>query len=281
MRQYYPVIDAHHHFWKFDSRRDAWITEDMQVLRADYLPDQLEVVYRKKGISGSVLVQTNASETENNFLLDMAEKNPYIRGVVGWIDLTSEDLYRNLAIYKQYPLLKGFRHLLQGEERRDLMLDPVFKKGIGLLSQFGYSYDLLILPDQLGYAEELVAAFPEQRFVIDHMAKPFIKQGVIAEWKQAIKRFAPYQHVFCKISGLVNEADWEYWEHEDFRPYIDSVVETFGTKRIMFGSDWPVCLLAATYDQVKDIADDYFYSFTTTEQADFFGNNAKDFYQLQ
>jgi L-fuconolactonase len=281
MRQYYPVIDAHHHFWKFDSRRDAWITEDMQVLRADYLPDQLEAVYRKKGISGSVLVQTNASESENNFLLEMAEKNPFIRGVVGWIDLTTEELYRNLAVYKQYPQLKGFRHLLQGEERRDLMLDPVFKKGIGLLGQFGYSYDLLILPDQLGFAEELVAAFPEQRFVIDHMAKPHIKQGVIAEWKQAIKRFAPYQHVFCKISGLVNEADWDYWEHEDFRPYIDSVVETFGTKRIMFGSDWPVCLLAATYDQVKDITDDYFYSFTTTEQADFFGNNAKDFYQLQ
>ena len=281
MRQYYPVIDAHHHSWKFDSRRDAWITEDMQVLRADYLPGQLETVYKKKGISGSVLVQTGATETENGFLLEMAEKNPFIRGVVGWIDLQSDQLYRNLAVYKQFPLVKGFRHLLQGEERRNMMLDPAFKKGIGLLGQFGYSFDLLILPDQLGYAEELVAAFPEQRFVIDHMAKPYIKQGIIAEWKQAIKRFAPYQHVFCKISGLVNEADWEYWEHEDFRPYIDSVVETFGTKRIMFGSDWPVCLLAATYDQVKDIADDYFYSFTTTEQADFFGNNAKSFYQLQ
>jgi L-fuconolactonase len=280
MRQYYPVIDAHHHFWKFDSRRDAWITEDMQVLRTDYLPDQLEAVYKKKGISGSVLVQTDASEAGNGFLLEMAEKNPFIRGVVGWIDLKSEHLYRNLAVYKQYPLLKGFRHLLQGEGQRNAMLDPAFKKGIGLLGQFGYSYDLLILPDQLGYAEQLVAAFPEQRFVIDHMAKPCIKQGIIAEWKQAIKRFAPYQQVFCKISGLVNEADWEYWEHEDFRPYIDSVVDTFGTKRIMFGSDWPVCLLAATFDQVKDIADDYFYSFSTTEQADFFGNNAKDFYQL-
>jgi L-fuconolactonase len=160
------------------------------------------------------------------------------------------------------------------------MLNPDFRKGIGLLNKYGFSFDLLILPDQLGYAEQLVAAFPEQRFVIDHMAKPQIKQGVIAEWKQAIRRFAPYKHVHCKISGLVNEADWEYWEHEDFRPYIDTVVDTFGTKRIMFGSDWPVCLLAAAYDQVKEIAEDYFYSFTIAEQADFFGNNARSFYNL-
>jgi L-fuconolactonase len=280
MRQYYPVIDAHHHFWTFDPIRDAWITEEMQVLQTNYLPVQLEAVYRRKGISGSVLVQTNASENENFFLLELAQQNPFIQGVVGWIDLHDEQLEKKLADYQQYPLMKGFRHLLQGEEQRDMMLNQDFQRGIGLLNQYGFSFDLLILPDQLGYAERLVAAFPEQRFVIDHMAKPNIRQGIIAEWKQAITRFAPYKHVYCKISGLVNEADWEYWEHEDFRPYIDAVVETFGTKRIMFGSDWPVCLLAATYDQVKDIAEDYFYSFTTTEQADFFGNNANNFYQL-
>jgi L-fuconolactonase len=280
MRQYYPVIDAHHHFWTFDPIRDAWITEEMQVLRTDYLPVHLEAVYKRKGISGSVLVQTNASEYENLFLLKLAEQNPFIQGVVGWIDLLDEQLEEKLADYQQYPLMKGFRHLLQGEEQRDMMLNQEFQRGIGLLNQYGFSFDLLVLPDQLGYTERLVAAFPEQRFVIDHMAKPHIRQGIIAEWKQSIKRFTAYKHVYCKISGLVNEADWEYWEHEDFRPYIDAVVETFGTKRIMFGSDWPVCLLAATYDQVKDIAEDYFYSFTTTEQADFFGNNARDFYQL-
>src|SRR5664279_1300667 len=280
MRQYYPVIDAHHHFWKFDPLRDQWITEEMQILRADYLPEQLEAVYKKKGISGSVLVQTNASEDENHVLLELASQNPFILGVVGWIDLFSEQLQEKLENYRQYRQIKGFRCLLQGETQRDSMLNQDFQRGIGLLNLYGFSFDLLILPDQLGFAEQLVAAFPEQRFVIDHMAKPYIKQGVIAEWKQAIKKFAPYKQVYCKISGLVNEADWEYWEHEDFRPYIDVVVEAFGTKRIKFGSDWPVCLLAATYDQVKDITDDYFYSFTTTEQADFFGNNAKAFYQL-
>jgi L-fuconolactonase len=207
-------------------------------------------------------------------------QNPFVLGVVGWIDLLSEHLEEKLKEYQQFPRMKGFRWLLQGEKQRDIMLSAEFRRGIGLLNQYGFSFDLLILSDQLGYAEQLVADFPEQRFVIDHMAKPKIKQGVISEWKQAIRRFAPYKQVYCKISGLVNEADWEYWEHEDFRPYIDSVVDTFGTKRIMFGSDWPVCLLAATYDQVKDIAEDYFYSFTTDEQADFFGNNAKNFYKL-
>ncbi len=280
MRQYYLVIDSHHHFWKFDQHRDAWITEEMQILRADYLPAQLEKIYERKGISGSVLVQTNSSESDNLFLLELAKKNPFILAVVGWIDLQSDRLEERLDWYRQYPVMKGFRHLLQGEEKRDYMLNPDFIRGIGLLNQYGYSFDLLILPDQLGYAEQLVAIFPEQRFVIDHMAKPHIKLGIISEWKQAIKKFASHQHVYCKISGLVNEADWEFWEHEDFRPYIDVVVETFGTKRIMYGSDWPVCLMAATYDQVKDISEDYFYSYTTEEQADFFGNNAKTFYQL-
>jgi L-fuconolactonase len=280
MRHYYPVIDSHHHFWKFDPQRDTWITEEMQVLRMDYLPAQLEAVYSRKGISGSVLVQTNSSETENFFLLELAGKNPFILGVVGWIDLQADQLEERLDWYRQFPLMKGFRHILQGEEQRDFMLNPDFIRGIGLLNQYGYSFDLLILPDQLEYAGQLVAAFPNQRFVIDHMAKPYIKKGIISEWKQAIRKFAPHQHVYCKISGLVNEADWEFWEQEDFRPYIDIVVESFGTKRIMYGSDWPVCLLAATYDQVKDIPDDYFYSFTIEEQADFFGNNAKTFYQL-
>jgi len=246
----------------------------------DYLPPQLEAVYTRKGISGSVLVQTNSSEAENFFLLELAGKNPFILGVVGWIDLQADQLEERLDWYRQFPLMKGFRHILQGEAQRDFMLNPDFVRGIGLLNQYGYSFDLLILPDQLEYASQLVAAFPNQRFVIDHMAKPYIKKGIISEWKQAIRKFTSHQHVYCKISGLVNEADWEFWEQEDFRPYIDIVVESFGTKRIMYGSDWPVCLLAATYDQVKDIPDDYFYSFTIEEQADFFGNNAKTFYQL-
>jgi len=277
---YDPVIDAHQHFWKFDPGRDAWITDEMQVLRRDYLPEDLEPVYKQKKITGSVLVQADPSENENVFFLELAEKNPFILGVVGWIDLLSDKLEERLAYYQQFPLMKGFRHLLQGEPQRDMMLNPKFKRGIGLLNQYGFSFDLLIRHDQLGFTEKLVAAFPEQRFVIDHMAKPCIKQGIIAEWKQAIKRFSLFDNVYCKISGLVTEADWEFWEEADFRPYIDTVVETFGTKRIMFGSDWPVCLLAGTYEEVKGVADNYLYPFSKKEQSDFFGGNAIFFYHL-
>jgi len=176
--------------------------------------------------------------------------------------------------------MKGFRNLLQGEKHRDSMLDPSFQKGIGLLNKYGFSYDLLILPDQLGFAEKLVAAFPDQRFVIDHLAKPHIKKGIISDWKLSINKFAGYQNVYCKISGMVNEADWKYWEEKDFHPYMDIAMETFGTKRVMYGSDWPVCTLAGSYDDVKQIAGNYFNSFSISEQSDFFGGNAQAFYQL-
>jgi L-fuconolactonase len=277
---YYPIIDAHQHFWKYNPQRDGWITEDMKILKKDYLPADLEILFKQNQISGSVLVQADPSEHENRFLLDLAGNHSFIRGVVGWIDLEAQGLDERLEYYQQFPLMKGFRNLLQGEVQRDSMLNPAFHHGIGKLNKYGFSYDLLILPDQLGFAERLATAFPDQRFVIDHMAKPFIKKGMISEWKTAIRKFATLEHVSCKISGLVNEADWEYWEIEDFRPYMDVVIETFGTKRILFGSDWPVCLLAAAYDEVKEIAEDYFYSFSISEQADFFGTNALNFYQL-
>jgi L-fuconolactonase len=276
----FPIIDAHQHFLKYDPQRDQWITEDMKVLHKDYLPADIEPVFKQNHISGSVAVQADPSENENQFLLGLAARYPFIRGVVGWIDLQSPRLEERLEYYQQFPLMKGFRNILQSEEQRDSMLKPGFQQGISLLNKYGFSYDLLILPDQIGYAEKLAAAFPEQRFIIDHMAKPYIKHGMIAEWKMAIKKFASFQHVYCKISGLVTEADWEFWEIEDFRPYVDVVLETFGTKRILFGSDWPVCLLAGDYDDVKQIAEDYFYSFSIAEQTDFFGANAMNFYHL-
>lgn len=277
---HYSIIDAHQHFWEYDPLRDGWITNEMTALKRDFLPSDIEPVYSQNHITGSVAVQADPSENENYYLLDLAMQFPFIKGVVGWIDLESDSLEEKLDGYRQYKLMKGFRQLLQGDEQRDRMLRPGFKKGLGLLNKYGYSYDLLIMPDQLGFAEQLVAAFPEQHFVIDHLAKPYIKQWIISEWKMAMKRFAPFQNVYCKISGMVTEANWEYWEEYDFRPYMDAVLETFGTKRIMFGSDWPVCLLAGSYDDVKRIADDYFDSFSLTERADFFGANATTFYKL-
>jgi L-fuconolactonase len=276
----YPIIDAHQHFWKFDPQRDIWMTDEMMVLRKDYLPEDIRTIFIHNRISSSVIVQADPSENENQFLLRLAEQNHFIKGVVGWIDLESEELEEKLKYYQGFPVMKGFRNLLQDEKQRDSMLNPAFQRGVGILNRHGYSYDLLIRPDQLGFAEKLVSTFPDQRFVIDHLAKPYIKHWIISEWKLAIKRFAPYQNVYCKISGMVTEADWEYWSTYDFRPYMDAVVETFGTKRIMFGSDWPVCLLAGTYDDVKQIAEDYFSSFSGAEQSDFFGGNAMAFYHL-
>jgi L-fuconolactonase len=276
----FPIIDAHQHFWEYDPVRDSWITEEMHVLRKDYLPGEIETIYKLNHISGSIAVQADASESENRFLVDLMDKFPFILGVVGWVDLLSEQLEERLKYFQQFPGIKGFRHLLQGEKQRDLMLSPGFQKGISVLNKYGYSFDLLILADQLAFTEKLVAAFPDQRFVIDHLAKPNIGHGIISDWKIAMKKFAPFQNVYCKISGMVTEADLEYWENDDFLPYIDTVVEAFGAKRIMFGSDWPVCLQAGDFDEVKQIADDYFNSFSITEQSDFFGGNANVFYKL-
>jgi L-fuconolactonase len=276
----YSIIDAHQHFWKFDPLRDDWITEDMKLLKRDFLPGELEPVLEKNQISGTVVVQSDTSELENEFQLGLAEKYSFIKGIVGWVDLESADLEERLSRLQRFSKLKGFRHPLQGEKQRDKMLQPTFQRGIRLLNKFGFSYDLLILPDQLEYAEKLVAAHPDQRFVIDHLAKPPIKQGIILKWKKAMLGFARYQNVFCKISGMVTEADWQNWKREDFHPYISTVVEIFGPKRIMFGSDWPVCLTAGNYGQVKQIMNEYFSSFTITEQADFFGANAMSFYQI-
>jgi L-fuconolactonase len=276
----YPIIDAHQHFWNFDPVRDRWITDEMKYLQRDWKPADIGIIFRKNHIEGSVVVQADPSENENDYLLDLADQYSFIKGVVGWIDLKDERIEDKLKYYHQFSRMKGFRNLLQGEVQRDCMLDPAFLRGIRLLNKFGFTYDLLILPDQLEFTEKLVAAFPDQRFIIDHLAKPPIRTRSISEWKSRIERFAGFQNVYCKISGMVNEADWKYWQEADFRPYMDVIVETFGTKRLLFGSDWPVCLLAADYDEVKRIAVNYFESFSISEQTDLFALNARKFYQL-
>jgi L-fuconolactonase len=274
-------IDAHQHFWKFDPIRDNWIGDDMRVIQKDFLPADLLPVLEAAGIDGCITVQSDQSEDENEFQLGNAARHKFIKGVVGWVDLQSPDVEERLAHYQRYPKMKGFRHVLQGEKDRALMLKPAFKRGIGLLKKYGYTYDILIYPDQLGYARDFTAAFPDQPFVIDHIAKPYIKdKKIIDEWKAAIKSVAAHGNVYCKISGMVNEADWKNWKKEDFRPYLDTILKAFGTARVLFGSDWPVCLVAASYQQVLQIVEDYFSSFSKNEQAAFFGGNAMKFYNL-
>ncbi|TXK49848.1 amidohydrolase family protein [Pontibacter qinzhouensis] len=275
-----PKIDSHQHFWKYDPVRDSWINDDMSRIQRDFLPEDLQPVLERNGFEGCVLVQSAQPEFENDFLLEQAAKHSFIKGVVGWVDFFAEDLEERLQNYSKFDKLKGFRYILQGAEDRALMLTPEFRKGISKLQQFGYTYDVLIFPDQLGYTQEFVAEFPEQPFVIDHMAKPYIKDQKVDSWKKDMQAVAAHQHVYCKISGIVTEADWHNWKKEDFRPYLDTVVEAFGTNRIMYGSDWPVCLVAGAYEEMLGIVQDYFSAFSEQEQAAFFGGNAASFYKL-
>lgn len=273
-------IDAHQHFWKFDAVRDSWITNEMAVIQRDFLPGDLEPVLKENNFDGCVVVQSSQSEEENVFQLANAAKYHFINGVVGWIDLQAFDIEQKLAYYHKFEKMKGFRHVLQGEADRSLMLRSKFMNGISKLEKFNFTYDLLIFPDQLQYIPPFVSSFPNQKFVIDHIAKPLIKDGKTAEWKKEIQAVAKHENVWCKVSGLATEADWKLWKPADFTPYLDTVTEAFGTKRIIFGSDWPVCLVAASYQQTLGIAKGYFSDFSGNEQEAFFGGNAVAFYNL-
>ena len=273
-------IDAHQHFWQFDPERDAWITPDMAAIRRDFLPPDLQPVLQQHGLAGCVAVQASQSEAETDWLLGLAAAHDFIKGVVGWVDLRAADISERLGHYQQFAKLKGFRHILQGEADRDLMLTPAFRRGIAALATGGFTYDLLILPDQLGYAAELADAFPTQPFVVDHIAKPPIKAQEIDDWRRGIQQLAARENVCCKVSGLVTEADWQHWQPQDFRPYLDVVFATFGPERVLYGSDWPVCNVAGGYDRALGLLQAYVAPFSPTEQAQFWGDNAVRFYGL-
>ncbi|MEP7111460.1 MAG: amidohydrolase family protein [Ferruginibacter sp.] len=273
-------IDSHQHFWHFDPVRDSWINQEMALIQKNFLPRDLQPLLQQNNLDGSVVVQSDQTENENEFQLNNAAGFDFIKGVVGWVDLQAEAVEERLAFYSSFKKMKGFRHVLQGEADRALMLKPAFMNGISKLERFGFTYDILIFPDQLNYAAKLVAAFPDQKFVIDHIAKPDIKEHKTGDWIKDIRALAVYENLYCKISGMVTEADWKNWKKEDFKPYMDTIAETFGTNRIMFGSDWPVCLVAASYQQTIDLVTGYFSTFSDNERDLFFGLNAVQFYNL-
>ncbi|HWB25775.1 MAG TPA: amidohydrolase family protein [Chitinophagaceae bacterium] len=273
-------IDSHQHFWKYDILRHSWINDDMQEIRKDFMPEDLYPILEDSGVNGTVLVQVDQNDAENEFQLTNAQKFDYIRGVVGWVDLQASNIEDRLVYYSQFEHMKGFRHILQGEADRALMLKPAFKHGISLLAKYNYTYDILIFPDQLQYALQLADEFPGQPFVIDHAAKPYIKAGKIDEWKKDMQLIARLPNVYCKISGMVTEADFKLWNKAALVPYLDAVVEAFGMKRIMFGSDWPVCLVATTYKHWVTLLREYFEPFSQAEKEAFFGANAAAFYHL-
>ncbi|TWR26526.1 amidohydrolase family protein [Mucilaginibacter pallidiroseus] len=273
-------IDSHQHYWRYHPVKDAWITGDMAAIQDDFLPADVWPLMQRHGISGSVAVQADQSLAENDFLLDLARQNDFIKGVVGWIDLKAENIDDQLARYSINPLVKGFRHILQGEADDQFMLRPDFMRGVRLLSLYNFTYDILVAPKHLTYVTEFVAAFPNQRFLVDHLAKPYIKAKQIDGWRQDMEALAQFPNVHCKVSGMVTEADWGDWKPSDFEPYLDVVFNAFGASRLMYGSDWPVCNLAGGYDGAVSAIKWYVDKLTNNEQALFWGQNAIDFYRL-
>jgi L-fuconolactonase len=274
-------IDSHQHFWRYNPTRDAWITDDMSILKRDFLPEELALECKANGIDASIAIQADQSEKETLFLLEMAGDNPHIAGVVGWIDLMAANVEERLQFFSRYKKLRGFRHIAQAEPDDRFLMQPDFVRGISRLREFGFTYDILVYPKQLPAAIELVFKFPEQRFVVDHVAKPEIKSQDITLWETHIRRIADSPNVYCKLSGLVTVADWRNWKPVDFKPYLDVVFDAFGADRLMFGSDWPVCLVAASYAQMKQIIEEYVRGFTATQKENIFGGNAIQFYDLK
>lgn len=272
-------IDSHNHFWQYDPIRDAWIDDSMSAIRQDFLAKDLLPLLQKNRLDGCIAVQADQSETETQFLLDLAKDHSFIKGVVGWVDLLANNVEDRITFFAQNQKLKGIRHILQAEAN-DFMLKDEFQMGIARLNMFDLVYDILIYPQQIANSVKLVEKFSSQIFVLDHLAKPPIKNQQINSWKKDMETLAKYPNVYCKVSGLVTEADWVNWQYEDFVPYLDVVFNAFGIDRVLFGSDWPVCLLAADYEEVTNIIEKYIAQFSEEEMLKIMGLNAIEVYKL-
>lgn len=274
-------IDAHQHFWVYSSSEYGWIDDQMTVLKRDYLPADLKTELESSGFSGTVAVQARQSVEETKWLLQLASQYDFIKGVVGWFDLCSKsELKKQLDEFCKSEKLVGVRHVVHDEPDDNFMLHDEFLKGISLLKEYNLTYDLLLFPRHLPVAQIVVPMFPEQKFVLDHISKPLIKDHLINPWKEDIFRLAKNENVWCKLSGMVTEADLKNWKSDDFSPYLDIVFEAFGPDRLMTGSDWPVCLLAGEYKDVMGIVEEYISGMPAIIQQKILGMNCIDFYGL-
>ena len=274
-------IDAHQHFWNYSAAEYPWIGTGLERLARDYLPSDLEPLLAAKQIDGSVAVQARQSVEESLWLLALAKAHPLVKGVVGWVDLRSDRVGDDLRVLAANPTFVGVRHVVQDEPDPRFVLGEGFIRGLRQLRQHGLTYDLLLYPTQLPAAIELVELLPEQPFVVDHLAKPRIVAGEIDGWGRDIRAIARHDNDCCKVSGMVTEAVRRGWNRDDFTPYLDVVLEAFGPERLMFGSDWPVCLLAGEYADVAAIPRDYFSRLSATEQRMIWGDTAAEFYGLK
>lgn len=273
-------IDAHQHFWNYSEKEYPWIPKNTPLHR-DWLPTDLAPLLKAASLDGCIAVQARESVEESRWLLDLSNHNPIIKGVVGWVDLQSDKVEETLGELSVHPKFVGARHVVQGEPDDRFMLRPAFLRGLGKLKQFKLKYDVLVVPKQLPAAIEVAQKLPDQPFVLDHIAKPFIKDGKISPWKEQIQELAKSKNVLCKVSGMVTEAKHGVWQKEDFRPYLDIVFEAFGEDRLMFGSDWPVCLLSGTYPQVHGLVGDYIEKLPAAARAKIFGENCAKFYGVK
>ncbi len=270
-------LDSHQHFWRYTREEYGWIPAGTPLER-DWLPADLDVLQKPLGFDGSIAVQARQCLAESDWLLGLADGNPRVRGVVGWVDLRCDSVGADLERLARHPRFVGVRHVVQDEPDDGFLLRPDFLRGVGRLREFGLTYDVLIYPRQLPAAIEFVGRFPEQPMVLDHIAKPFIKAGTLSPWREQIRELAGFPHLLCKVSGMVTEADQQQWKADDFLPYLETVFEAFGPSRLMFGSDWPVCRLAATYEQVDGLVQDFVRGWSPESLAAFWGGNCARFY---
>jgi len=273
-------IDAHQHFWKYDPARYGWIDDSLAPLNRDFLPPHLQPLLARAGFDACVAVQTLHSLDETKWLLDLADAYPFIAGVVGWVDLASADVRTQLESIARHPKLVGIRHVVQGEPDDRFLLGRSFGEGVALLEEYGLAYDLLIYPRHLSVAADFVGRFPRQRFVLDHLAKPPIRTAGLESWARDLGRLAAHPHVCAKLSGLVTEADWATWTPAQIRPYLDVAFDAFGAGRLMIGSDWPVCTVAAEYGRTMAAVTEYLSERPTTDREAVLGGTARRFWNL-
>ncbi len=273
-------IDSHQHFWTYSKEDYGWINDDMSVIKQDFYPADLAPLLKSIDFDGCIAVQARQSLEETDFLLKLSDEHNFIKAVVGWVDLKAEDCDTVLERYTQHPKFKGVRHIIHDEPDIDFMLDSKFYRGVGLLAKHQLSYDLLLYPQHLPNAIKFVSDFPEQMFILDHISKPFIAKGELSPWRDDIQRLAGFPNIYCKLSGMVTEANWQSWKAADFEPYLDTVLEAFGTRRLMLGSDWPVCKLAGEYQEVMQLTIDYIGKLSEAEQAAIFSENACKAYRI-
>jgi L-fuconolactonase len=274
-------IDAHQHFWKYNQVEYFWISDSMKVLRRNFLPDDLLKHLKQVNFDGSIAVQARQSIEETRWLLELADDYNFIKGVVGWVDLCSGEVESQLNEFTSHPKFKGVRHVLQDEADDMFMLRDAFLNGICQLKKYKLVYELLVFPKHLPYAVQLVKEFPDQQFVLDHIAKPLIRDRILSPWKEGIKQLALYNNVSCKLSGMVTESVWQGWTNNDFIPYLDSIFDSFGPSRLMIGSDWPVCTLASDYKETLQIIIDYIALKSEADRDLIMGINAEKIYNLK